>query len=93
VREHHIFSSSNLKSIFAYLGMSVLTTGTLAYAFNEGWSSVDALHWPFITSTTAGYGGLRLTQPSSRLFSIVYFLSSHALLLASATQAVGEARE
>jgi voltage-gated potassium channel Kch len=73
--------------------VGVIATGTIFYGYNEGWSFTDSFYWSFVTSTTVGYGDMTLEQPSSRMFSIFYFLSSNALLLACISQGVGEACE
>jgi hypothetical protein len=68
-------------------------TGAVFYCYNENWSKLDALYWSFVTATTVGYGDMSLAQPSSRLFSLFYFLVSNALLLACISQGIGEHKE
>jgi voltage-gated potassium channel len=45
----------------------------------EGWSRFNSFYWSFITATTVGYGDLRPTKRSSRIFAIVIALSGFIL--------------
>ncbi|GAA0399990.1 hypothetical protein GCM10009133_06060 [Cocleimonas flava] len=37
----------------------------------EGWTNFDAIYWAFITALTVGYGDLRPTKKSSRIFALL----------------------
>lgn len=48
--------------------------GTVFFKFNEEWSWIDAMYWSLVTTTTVGFGDLRLEHESSRIFSIFFIL-------------------
>jgi hypothetical protein len=60
---------------FTLVVLTVIT-GTIFFAYNEGWSFLDAFYWSFITCATIGYGDMSLSKDSSRLFSFFYLLVS-----------------
>lgn len=51
-----------------------LAIGTLFFSLNENWSCLDALYFCAVSLTTVGYGDLRLSFKSSRIFACVYLL-------------------
>ena len=50
--------------IFAIVALSLLV-GRI-----EKWAHFDAIYWGFITALTVGYGDIKPTKKSSRIFSI-----------------------
>jgi len=51
-----------------------IVVGTVFFKFNEDWSWIDAMYWSLVTTTTVGFGDLRLEHESSRIFSIFFIL-------------------
>ena len=50
------------------------TVGCIAYNYLEGWDTVTALNFSFVTISTVGYGYQSPTNDSSRIFTIFYLL-------------------
>src|SRR5918998_272502 len=57
-----------------------LSTGTIFYSLQEGWSLVDALYFSVTTLTTVGLGDLSPATTIGKLFTIVYIFSGIGLL-------------
>jgi voltage-gated potassium channel len=48
-----------------------VATGTMGYAFIEGWPVFDALYMTIITLATVGYGEVHQTSGGGRIFTII----------------------
>lgn len=57
-----------------------LSTGTIFYSLQEGWSLVDALYFSVTTLTTVGLGDLAPTTTIGKLFTIVYIFTGIGLI-------------
>ena len=63
-----------------FLVFFTLSTGTIFYSLQEGWSLVDALYFSVTTLTTVGLGDLAPATTIGKLFTIVYIFSGIGLL-------------
>ena len=52
----------------------ILTMGTFAYHYLEGWSWLDAFYFSMITLTTIGYGDFSPQTTGGKWFTIFYIL-------------------
>jgi voltage-gated potassium channel len=64
----------------------LLFGGTLFYAHHENWSYVDALYFCVMTMSTIGYGDFAPTTTLSKVFTIVYALSTIGVFVAVASK-------
>ncbi len=78
--------------VVAGLAVGVLTVGTVAYHFLEGWSWIDSLYFSTVAVTTVGFGDLSPTTPLSKLFTVFYLLSGIAVIGLYIDQRVGARR-
>lgn len=76
-------------SVFSIFFM--VTLGALFFGLNEHFTVVDAIYWCVVTTTTVGYGDLRMTKVSSKVFSIFYTWIS-VLFVAQALGSISQAR-
>ena len=53
----------------------VLTAGALTFAYLEGWSFIDSLHFVVMLATTIGYGDLVPTSELSKVLTMIYTIS------------------
>jgi len=60
----------------------VIVVGTLVYSALEGWSLIDSLYFSVVTLATVGFGALHPTTDVSKLFTVVYILSSLGIIAA-----------
>ena len=54
--------------------ISVITVGTIAYMWLEGWTPIQAMYFCVVTLATVGYGDLHPTTEIGQLFTIGYIL-------------------
>ncbi len=66
--------------LVAGLAVGVLTVGTVAYHFLEGWSWIDSLYFSTVAVTTVGFGDLSPTTDLAKLFTVFYLLSGVAVI-------------
>jgi len=66
-------------AISALIGM--ITLGTVAYHYLEGWNWISSFYFSVATLTTVGYGDLYPTSDFSRLFTAAYVLIGVAIAL------------
>ena len=59
--------------------ITVFATGF--YRVVEGWSWINALYFTVATATTVGYGDFVPTEDASKLFTVVYMITSIGLML------------
>ncbi|MEO3755094.1 potassium channel family protein [Streptomyces sp. B6B3] len=59
-----------------------VVTGTVFYRVHEGWSMLDSLYFSVTTGLTIGYGDLAPTTGFSKVFTMVYALSTVSLFVA-----------
>ena len=57
----------------------LVTVGTVAYSYFEGWSLADSLYATIITITTVGYGDFSPQTVGGRIFAIFFTLSAIGL--------------
>ncbi|MAG21860.1 MAG: hypothetical protein CL943_00960 [Candidatus Diapherotrites archaeon] len=73
---------TKIKIGFVILTLVILMTiGTIAFTFLEGWSIVDSFYFSAMTLTTIGYGDLVPTNDLSKLFAVFYAIMGVALVL------------
>ncbi len=63
----------------------LLSIGTVAYRYFEGWSWIDSLYFTTATLTTVGFGDLHPTNSPSKLFTVVFILAGVSFVLFSLT--------
>ncbi|MGH1362478.1 MAG: potassium channel family protein [Calditrichia bacterium] len=63
-----------LKSAFIFLFITQFT-GTVGYAFLEGWGLLDSFYMTIITITTTGFGEVRPLSPAGRVLTILLIMS------------------
>lgn len=59
----------------------ILTIGTLAYHYLEGWDWIDCLYFSVITLTTIGYGDFSPQTDAGKLFTLIYILVGLGMIL------------
>ncbi|CDW61056.1 TWiK family of potassium channels protein 18 [Trichuris trichiura] len=77
-----IFGIDDAKLSFALL-LTVLSTGTLFFAFMENLTWLDACYFSFVTFSSVGFGDIVPTKHRNFLFSFLYIVSCLALLSVS----------
>jgi len=65
----------------AVIIIGILSAGTVAVHFLEGWDWIDSAYFATMTLTTVGYGDFVPTHQATRVFVIVYALGGVATLL------------
>ncbi len=60
--------------------LAILGIGTVVFKYAEGWTWVDALYFTSITMTTIGYGDIHPTHDASKLFAVLFGITSVTLL-------------
>ncbi len=68
------------------LTLVLLLSGSIFYMSFENWSFVDALYFCAMTMTTVGYGDLAPTSPVSKIFTIIFTISSVGSFVALAAK-------
>lgn len=58
-----------------------LATGTIFYAWVEGWSVLDAFYFSAITLTTVGYGDLAPVTAAGKLFTVFYIFTGIGIIV------------
>lgn len=71
-----------------YLLLTLLTSATIFYWHNEGWSIIDSLYFSVMTMSTIGYGDFVPTSTLSKLFTIIYALLSIGVFVAVVSKLV-----
>lgn len=64
----------------------LLVSGAVFYRFEEGWGYVDSLYFCVMTMATVGYGDLSPTSSLSKVFTVVYTLTSIGVFVGVATK-------
>ena len=78
-----VFDDVDPKSVFRYLGGSVLLVlgiGTVFYRFVEGFSWIDAYYFSVVTLATVGYGDLAPRTTAGKLFTTFYIFVGVGIL-------------
>lgn len=68
---HYFFWAIILISPLLVLLSSILITLGLLVGRIEGWNKFDSIYWSLITAMTVGYGDIRPSKKSSKIFSII----------------------
>ena len=63
-----------------FLVFITLSTGTIFYSLQEGWSLVDAFYFSVTTLTTVGFGDLSPATTIGKLLTVVYIFSGLGLI-------------
>lgn len=59
-----------------------IATATVFYSLHEHWSVVDSLYFSMTTGLTIGYGDFAPTTAFSKIFTIVYAMTTVGLFVA-----------
>ncbi|MBM3170344.1 MAG: two pore domain potassium channel family protein [Bacteroidetes bacterium] len=76
-------------TILTFSLLFFVSGGTLFYHIQEGCSWLDSFYFCTMTMTTVGYGDFSPTTDISKLFTIVYAVSSIGLFIAFASKIAG----
>lgn len=82
---HHAYQDPEFRALLVIM-VIVLVSGTLFYAHHENWSYVDALYFCVMTMSTIGYGDFAPTTTVSKVFTIVYALTTIGIFVAVASK-------
>ena len=63
--------------------MSIVTIGTIAYHYMEGWSWITSLYFVVATLATVGYGDIHPTNDGTRLFTVFFILIGVTVAISS----------
>ena len=69
-----------------FLTAVLLISGTVFYVQSEGWGYVDALYFCVMTMSTVGYGDLTPTSNLSKVFTMVYAVTSIGVFVGIASK-------
>ncbi len=64
-----------------YTTFIIITIGTVAYHYLEGWSIIDSLYFSVVTLTTIGYGDFTPQTDSGKIFTILYIIAGIGMIL------------
>jgi hypothetical protein len=64
----------------------LLVSGTVFYVLNEDWTIIDALYFCVMTMSTVGYGDLSPSNDISKIFTIVYSLTTIGVFVGVASK-------
>ncbi|PID62517.1 MAG: transporter [Gammaproteobacteria bacterium] len=68
------------------LAVLILLSGTVFYRTAEGWSWIDAAYFSMMVATTVGLGDLAPSTPLSKVFTMLYAVTSIGVFIALVTQ-------
>lgn len=64
-----------------YTTFIIITIGTIAYHYLEGWSVIDSLYFSVVTLTTIGYGDFTPQTDAGKIFTILYIIAGIGIIL------------
>ncbi|MGB0850712.1 MAG: potassium channel family protein [Bacteroidia bacterium] len=59
----------------------IISLGTVAYHFLEGWSWVDSFYFSVVTLTTVGFGDFAPQTDAGKLFTVFYIIMGIGMIL------------
>jgi len=66
--------------LIVLLAALTLSTGTIFYHLDQGWSWLDSYYFSVVTLSTVGYGDFVPTKPGAKIFTTIYIFVGVGIL-------------
>jgi hypothetical protein len=82
---YHAYQDPGFRALLLLM-VVLLLGGTLFYANHDNWGCLDALYFCVMTMSTIGYGDFAPTTTVSKVFTIVYALTTIGIFVGVASK-------